>query len=488
MTPQQAQTYVENCLKQLGWRGSLVTAEAAELISEFVNGDPALIDRLCNLLVSRVGESRKDYRITKAAVRLAIRDLAALDKPQHPPATETPDQSTAAPPDRPTDRDIASIEQLAAELERKMLSASQEETRAASHTQTAQSQEDSGKPKVVVVDDSPTVRTVIHAALGNDFVCVEAKNGEVAWDMLLTDPEIVVAIVDLEMPALDGYGLIRRIRSAHIGRIAALPIIVVTSATDTIAKKEAYLAGADDFINKTSDPLDLLVRVRTHFRLAQTKSALEHERHFARGQTATQGKNVEAPTANQGASNVSQSRQTQGGSKAKEGAPHQAVHHQATARRASPSTARPLPAAARAQDMRTYPVVKMTLVATALVLVVIGVIKYQQGSDAPQSADETNVIDTQQFASEQQALDAQEPVTDPSMQATQETFAQQDLLAEKPRADEEGVAEPSDQLSEVSDAKGTALVASRDVSASTIENPQDASATPADEQIGRAHV
>ena len=111
--------------------------------------------------------------------------------------------------------------------------------------------------------------------MADDFSCIEAADGEEGWDALLKNREIVLAIVDLDMPALDGYGLIKRVRAADSPQIAATPLIVVTAAKDTIAKKEAYRAGANDFISKSIDPFELLVRVRTYHQLAETQREVE---------------------------------------------------------------------------------------------------------------------------------------------------------------------------------------------------------------------
>ena len=292
MTLQETQRYVRSQLLQLGWGPNpVITRQAWELIYAQTRGNQDTLDQLCNRLAS-LGKPGENHKITKDAVKIAIRELKVFN--ELPPIPVLGDDSEPLLEDgnRGRDSDAISIEQLAAELEAKarVMPPADPSTRDPAPEEEAQSAV--GKPKVLIIDDSLTVRTVIHTALEDQFDCVEAKDGEVGWNMLLSDAGIVLAIVDLEMPALDGYGLIRRIRAAHLRRIATVPIIVVTATTDTIAKKEAYLAGADDFMTKACDALELLVRVRTHYQLSQaksallshTKSALDQQRRTARKQ------------------------------------------------------------------------------------------------------------------------------------------------------------------------------------------------------------
>jgi len=141
--------------------------------------------------------------------------------------------------------------------------------------------------KILVVDDSVTIRAGLTRALIDELTIVEAVNGEDAWTVLLEDEEIELVITDLDMPILNGFDLIKRIRNSEISRIANIPVIVVTGAEDLKAKYRAFVEGANDFISKNSDRVELMARVRAHQKLAQTIRELEASRLILKSQADT---------------------------------------------------------------------------------------------------------------------------------------------------------------------------------------------------------
>jgi len=143
------------------------------------------------------------------------------------------------------------------------------------------------QPRILIVDDSVTIRATLTRALNKEFMSVDAKNGLQAWEILQEDPSIELVVTDLSMPELDGYGLIKKIRGVDTSRFQNMPIIVVTGADDTVARERAFIEGANDFITKTSDHVEFLARVRAHHKLAQTIRELEESRGFLRQQANT---------------------------------------------------------------------------------------------------------------------------------------------------------------------------------------------------------
>jgi two-component system cell cycle response regulator len=149
-------------------------------------------------------------------------------------------------------------------------------------------QENSGtKPFVLIVDDSPTIRMSLSRIVKGEFVALEAENGEEAWEHIMGDERIEVVLTDLSMPVLDGFGLVQRLRSSVISRIQNLPLIVVTAAEDTDAREKAFQAGANDFIAKTSDRVEILARLKAHRKLALTIRQLEESQRELREQANT---------------------------------------------------------------------------------------------------------------------------------------------------------------------------------------------------------
>lgn len=120
------------------------------------------------------------------------------------------------------------------------------------------------KARVLVVDDSRVMRKAIERVLSSEYELIEAGDGEAGWDALNSSGDIRVVISDVQMPILDGYGMICRIRAADDTRVSDIPIIVITGAEDEITKERAYACGANDFIAKPIDSAQLLNAVRNH--------------------------------------------------------------------------------------------------------------------------------------------------------------------------------------------------------------------------------
>jgi diguanylate cyclase (GGDEF)-like protein len=136
--------------------------------------------------------------------------------------------------------------------------------------------------RVLIVDDSKFVRTTFNRILSAAFTVSEEADGEAGWQKLQADASIGMLFTDLDMPKLDGFGLISRVRSSGDARIAKLPVVVISGNENESAKKRALDAGANDFISKTADAPEILARIDNLMRLhsakdelAQTKQSLE---------------------------------------------------------------------------------------------------------------------------------------------------------------------------------------------------------------------
>ncbi len=105
------------------------------------------------------------------------------------------------------------------------------------------------KTRVVVADDDPIIRQLFESKLGQ-MGCepLLAEDGAKAWKILRAAKNIDLAIVDLDMPNVDGFSLIQCVRGHP--RTKHMPIIVVTSRTDTKAIQDAFSSGATSFLTK----------------------------------------------------------------------------------------------------------------------------------------------------------------------------------------------------------------------------------------------
>ncbi|MFO0734974.1 MAG: response regulator [Labilithrix sp.] len=123
------------------------------------------------------------------------------------------------------------------------------------------------RPKrVLVVDDSATTRELERTLLRvNGFDVETAVDGEAAWLSLgsqSSDSPFDIVLTDVEMPRLDGFGLLGRIRATP--RYARLPVVMVTALEDPADKQRALDMGASAYIVKSSFDEDQLLDVIAH--------------------------------------------------------------------------------------------------------------------------------------------------------------------------------------------------------------------------------
>lgn len=129
--------------------------------------------------------------------------------------------------------------------------------------------------RVLVVDDSKFVRTTFNRILSATFAVTECADGLAAWEAIQGDPAIVMVVSDIDMPRLDGYGLLERIRTSADARIKALPVLVFSGSQSENAKKRARDLGANDFVSKEADAPELLSRIDNLLRLVKASHDLD---------------------------------------------------------------------------------------------------------------------------------------------------------------------------------------------------------------------
>jgi cyclic di-GMP phosphodiesterase len=128
-------------------------------------------------------------------------------------------------------------------------------------------------PVVLVVDDGAANRQLMEAYLAEiDCTVLMAENGSTALSLIAENPPDLV-LLDVRMPDLDGYEVCRRIKSRPKGRL--LPVVMITALNSTDDRVKALEAGADDFMSKPVERVEVVARVRSALRLKSVYDTLD---------------------------------------------------------------------------------------------------------------------------------------------------------------------------------------------------------------------
>lgn len=115
--------------------------------------------------------------------------------------------------------------------------------------------------KILVVDDEQEIAELVSVYLKNEgYEVITAGNGAQALE-IAGQEEISLAVLDVMLPDIDGFKLCQRIREKYLW-----PIIMLTARVEDMDKITGLTLGADDYITKPFNPLELVARVKTQLR------------------------------------------------------------------------------------------------------------------------------------------------------------------------------------------------------------------------------
>lgn len=132
----------------------------------------------------------------------------------------------------------------------------------------------SALPRILVVDDSRVVRVSLARHLKDSYDVKEEGDGEAAWQTLVLDHEIQAVISDLQMPKVDGYELLERLRTSKLRRLQELPFILVSGQESEEELARAKALGASDFVTKGAGSTEILTRLNNLLALSQARENL----------------------------------------------------------------------------------------------------------------------------------------------------------------------------------------------------------------------
>lgn len=119
--------------------------------------------------------------------------------------------------------------------------------------------------KILIVDDDKEIVQLLEIYVRNEgYEPVAAYNGKEALTKLNIDPDISLIILDLMMPEMDGMSVIKEVR-----KDSDIPILVLSAKTTNMDKIQGLVTGADDYVTKPFNPLEVMARVKSLLRRSQ---------------------------------------------------------------------------------------------------------------------------------------------------------------------------------------------------------------------------
>jgi signal transduction histidine kinase len=132
-----------------------------------------------------------------------------------------------------------------------------------------------GRFLVLLADDNADMRNYVGRLLSEHYDLITAINGEEAFEKILSrHPDLVLS--DIMMPGLDGFGLLKKIRSHP--EVRTTPVIFLSARAGEESRVEGLQAGADDYLVKPFSARELIARVDSNLRIDAARRLEEQER------------------------------------------------------------------------------------------------------------------------------------------------------------------------------------------------------------------
>ncbi len=141
------------------------------------------------------------------------------------------------------------------------------------------------KKLILVVDDSPSNIRVVNEILRNSYSVRVATNGAKALELAATEPSPDLILLDVVMPAMDGYEVCTRLKADPAMR--DIPVIFLTGQTEIADETRGFETGAVDYIHKPFSPAVVAARVHTHLTLRETRQQLSRQLQAIRNELET---------------------------------------------------------------------------------------------------------------------------------------------------------------------------------------------------------
>lgn len=128
------------------------------------------------------------------------------------------------------------------------------------------------QPTLLIVDDHADSRMLLAQLMQRDCRTVLAQNGTTALQFALETAPITLILLDVSMPDMDGYEVLRRLRADE--RTAGIPVMFITGQSTEEAEERALRAGAADFVQKPIHSAIAHARILNQLKLAEQRQEL----------------------------------------------------------------------------------------------------------------------------------------------------------------------------------------------------------------------
>jgi DNA-binding NtrC family response regulator len=133
--------------------------------------------------------------------------------------------------------------------------------------------QNSGKQHILIIDDEPINLKILSRKLETEGYEVIVASSPVTGLHLVNESQPDLILLDIMMPEMDGYEVCRSLKESP--QTCEIPIIFLTSKTDTEDVIKGFEMGAVDYVGKPFKHLELMARVKTHLKLRSTENRLQ---------------------------------------------------------------------------------------------------------------------------------------------------------------------------------------------------------------------
>lgn len=131
------------------------------------------------------------------------------------------------------------------------------------------------KRRILICDDEKEILEILELYLDKEgYEILKASDGIEALDAVKNNPDIDLSILDIMLPKIDGYKVVKEIR-----KLSNMPIILISAKNQDADKILGLDLGADDYITKPFNPLEVVARVNAQIRRKYSLSTKEEDKN-----------------------------------------------------------------------------------------------------------------------------------------------------------------------------------------------------------------